>query len=171
MAVKVHSLYTTDDVKRVRKRLLEQQRYIDPITKQRLVDGASTTLDHQHSSQHCRAALHRNSNTFEGLVYNAYKRCLQWSTDVPLPTILRNLADYYEVDYSSNPYHKDWMKRVQIDFKKLTASQQNKVLINLGSTEGSNGADRLKLFKVLTLNRTLGYDTIRDMLLEVSSFN
>jgi hypothetical protein len=45
------------------------------------------------------------------------------------------------------------------------------VLINLGSTEGSNGADRLKLFKVLTLNRTLGYDTIRDTLLEVSSLN
>lgn len=161
------SLYTSDDLKRVRKRLLIKQGYIDPITKEKLSEGPSVALDHDHSSQHCRAALHRNSNTFEGLVYNAYRRCLQWSTDVPLPEILRNLAVYYEQDYTDNPHHKDWMKRVQIDFKKLTAQQQNTALNRLGSTEGANGADRLKLFKVVTLNRTKGYDIISSVLTNV----
>lgn len=117
-------------------------------------------MDHCHSTQFCRGALNRNSNAFEGLVYNAYKRCLGWLTDVPLPNLLRNLAEYLEKDYSANPYHTGWMKKVKVEFNKLNASQQNKVLVGLGSSEGSNPSKRKELFSKLVLQRELGYDSI-----------
>lgn len=168
---KNESLYTAKDVQKVRDELLKKQKGIDPITKEKLVTGASVALDHSHSTQHCRAALHRNSNAWEGLVYNAYKQCLQWSTDVPLPELLRNLALYYEQDYSSNPYHNGWLKRVQIDYKKLSAQQQNEVLVELGSKQGSNATERLKLFKVKIQDRAFGYDIIRNILTNTKDTN
>lgn len=152
------SLYTATEIKAERDRLVSKQEYIDPILNELFCE--TIVLDHDHTTQHVRAALNRNTNSFEGLVTNAHKRCLQWLTDVPLPTILRNLATYLEKDYSKNPYHNGWLKRVTIDFKKLNAVQQGKVLAQLGSKNGTNAAERLKLFKVLTLDRSLGYDTI-----------
>lgn len=159
------SLYTPADITEVRKALVKEQNGLDPILNQPFVE--TICLDHSHDTQHCRAALNRNTNAFEGLVTNAHKRCLQWLTDVPLPTILRNLASYLEVDYSDNPYHNAWIKRVTIDYKKLPAAQQDKVLRNLGSKTGSNATERLKLFKVKTLDRSLGYDMIRNTITNV----
>ena len=52
-------------------------------------------------------------------------------------------------------------------FNALSASQQNKVLATLGSTEGSNPAKRKELFAKLVLNRSLGYDTIRTVINQV----
>lgn len=153
------SLYTAADIKEERDKLVKKQKGIDPILNEPFCE--TIALDHSHETQHCRAALNRNTNAFEGLVTNAHKRCLQWLTDIPLPDILRNLASYLEQDYSKNPYHNGWIKRVTIDYKKLTALQQNTALITLGSKTGSNATERLELFKVLTLDRSLGYDTIR----------
>lgn len=154
------SLYTASDIKRVKDELVKQQKGIDPILKEPFKEVVAT--DHDHTSQHIRSALNRNTNAFEGLVTNAYKRCLQWLTDKPLPEILRNLADYLEKDYSHNPYHPKWMKRVAIDFNKLKEGDKDKVLVELGSDAGSNGAERKKLFQKLVLNRDLGYEKIRD---------
>ena len=94
------SLYTQNDVKRVRDELVKKQKGIDPVLKEPFKEVPC--LDHDHTTQHVRAALNRNVNAFAGLVFNAYKRCLHWLTDKPLPDILRNLATYLEQDYSNN---------------------------------------------------------------------
>lgn len=125
--------------------------------------------DHDHSTQHCRGALNRNSNAFEGLVTNAYTRCLKWLTNVPLPDILRNLADYLEVDYTNNPYHVGWMKRVKIDFNKLSASKQNEVLLTLGLSDGKNLAERKQKFSEIVLDRNNGYDKIKAVIQQASA--
>lgn len=156
------SLYTASDIKKVKDELVKQQKGIDPILKEPFKEVVAT--DHDHSSQHIRSALNRNTNAFEGLVVNAYKRCLQWLTDKPLPEILRNLADYLEKDYSHNPYHPHWIKRVKIDFNKLKESDKDSVLIELGSVVGKNGTERKKLFQKVVLDRKLGYETIRDVI-------
>lgn len=161
--MKPKSLYNPKDVQEARRELFDKQKGVDPILNEKIAYSDSVQ-DHDHTSQHCRAALHRQSNAWEGLVFNAYRRCLQWVTDKPLPDLLRNLALYLEQDYSANPYHSDWIKRVTIDYKKLTASQQAEVLNQLGSAGGSNAAERLKLFKARTLDRSLGYDTIRNLI-------
>lgn len=156
------SLYTTSDIKRVRELLIKKQKGIDPILKQPFKETVAT--DHDHDTQHIRAALNRNTNAFEGLVVNAYKRCLKWLTDVPLPVILRNLADYLEADYSHMAYHTDWLKRVKKDFGKLKESDKDKVLLELGSTAGKNSIERKKNLQSALLSRKFNYEVVRDLI-------
>ncbi len=153
-------LYTPSEVKIERKRLFDIQKGVDPILKQKL-DFDESVCDHDHTTQYCRAALHRQTNVFEGLVFNAYRRCLQWVTDKQLSDILRNLADYLDTDYSCNAIHANWQKKVFVWFNKLTANQQNEVLKTLGKQVGKNPAERKKYFKQVVLDRSLGYNTIR----------
>lgn len=152
------SLYTQSDIKQFRDKLVFAQNNIDPILNEPFKEAP--VLDHDHVSQHCRGVLNRNVNAFEGLVLNAYKRCLCWLTDKPLPEILRGLANYLEQDYSSNPYHPSFMKHLKAKFNKLNAQQQNNVLIALGSTKGANPKNRKELFAKVVLDRNLGYNVI-----------
>lgn len=156
-------LYTAADIKKEKKRLLKDQGGIDPILKEELQDK-DAVCDHCHVTQHTRAALHRQTNAFEGLVFNAYKRCLGWLTDKPLPEILRNLADYVEADYSSNPYHNGWTKRISTDFNKLKESDKDQVLIQLGQPKGSNAKQRKELFRKAVLSRKFGYEMLKSIL-------
>ena len=153
------SLYTTKEIKEFKEQQIKLQNGIDPILGTPFPLG-SICQDHDHDTQHCRAALHLQSNAWEGKVINAYTRCLKWLTDVPLPTILRNLADYLEKDYTSNPYHTGFMKKLKTEFNKLTASQQNEVLKTLGLSTGSNPKTRKDLFSKVVMDRSLGYDVI-----------
>ena len=168
--MEVKSLYTAKEIKEFRDSQVKKQNGIDPILGTEFPKG-SICQDHCHDTQHCRAALHLQTNAFEGKVINAYTRCLKWLTDVPLPTLLRNLADYLEVDYSGNPYHVGWQKKVKTEFNKLNATQQNQVLVTLGSTEGSNPSKRKELFAKIVLTRGIGYDTIRNVINDVKGEN
>lgn len=161
------SLYTQAELKAERERLIKEQQGIDPITKQPFKEVIC--VDHDHTSQHIRGALNRNSNAFEGLVFNAYKRCLSWLTDAPLPIVLHNLAEYLEKDYSDNPYHTTFPKKLKTEFNKLSSVQQNEVLAQLGYDKGNNPKQRKDLFAKLTLDRELGYNTIMQAIKQVSN--
>lgn len=163
------SLYTAKDIKEVRERLVKEQKGIDPILKEPFPENA--VLDHDHDTQHIRAALSRNVNAFEGLVANSYKRCLGWLTDKPLPEILRNLADYLEVDYSGNPYHNAWIKKVTTNFNKLNAKQQNILLDSLIQKQGNNPSSRKQLFNSICLDRKYGYEAIQYQINKVKETN
>jgi len=156
------SLYTPADVKKVRESLAVKQKGIDPILNETFSDVQ--VLDHDHTTQHVRAVLNRNTNAFEGLVFNAYKRCLKWMTDKPLPEILRGLAVYLEQDYSQNPYHPDWLKRVTIDFNKLKESSKDSVLIELGTSCGKNALERKKNFSKALMTRKFSYNEIMELI-------
>ena len=159
------SLYTAKEVKEFKEQLIKSQNGIDPILNEPFKE--TICLDHDHSSQHCRAALNRNSNAFEGLVTNAYKRCMGWLTDKPLPEILRGLALYLEQDYTSNPYHPSFLKKLKTEFNKLTARQQDQVLVELGSVKGNNLKDRKEKFSKIVLDRSLGYRRIMEVINKV----
>lgn len=92
---------------------------------------------------------------------------MQWLTDVPLPDILRNLANYLEQDYSDNPYHIGWMKRVKTDFNKLNSKQMKQVLETFGKSDGKNLVERKKIFAEIVLDRNLGYEVIREAIEKV----
>ena len=159
-------LYSPTDVKTIRKKLYEEQQGVDPILQER-IQFSESVMDHDHTSQHCRAALHRQTNAFEGLCFNAYRRCLQWLTDKPLPEILRNLATYLEQDYSDNPYHNGWIKRVTTDFNKLKESEKDQVLELLGQSKGNNSKQRVSYLKSAILSKEHGYEFIRDSINQV----
>lgn len=154
------SLYTAKEIKEFKEQQIKEQKGIDPILQEPFPSG-TICMDHSHTTQHCRGALHLQTNAFEGKVINAYIRCLKWLTDKPLPDILRNLAEYLEQDYSSNPYHNGWMKAVSTKFNTLREQQKDRVLVVLGGEAGKNAADRKKRFKELINNRNFGYDLIQ----------
>lgn len=153
------SLYTAKEIKEFKEQQIKEQKGIDPILQEPFPSG-TICMDHDHTLQHCRAALHLQTNAFEGRVLNAYIRGLRWLTDKPLPVILRNLADYLERDFSQNPYHNSWLKVVQSKFNSLREQQKDRVLVVLGGEVGKNSADRKKRFKELINNRDFGYDLI-----------
>ncbi len=163
-------LYTQSEIKEEKTRLYLKQKGIDPIF-QEAIALKDSVCDHDHSSQHCRAALHRQTNAFEGLVFNAYKRCLAWVTDKPLPDILRNLATYLEQDYSENALHNGWMKACKVAFNRLNAKQMDSVLTALGRSAGKNLAERKKIFASLVLDRNLGYNSIKKQIETASKLN
>jgi hypothetical protein len=153
-------LYTSKEIAHEKQRLLRLQNGIDPILKI-LISDSEAVCDHSHESQHIRAALHRQSNAFEGLVFNAYKRCIKWVCDKPLPEVLRNLADYLEKDYSHNPHHSGWIKKIQTKFNTLKEKQKDDVLTNLGYDKQPNGLARKNMFKKAILSRQFGYPELK----------
>lgn len=160
-------LFTSSDVAKYRDTLIKEQEGIDPILQEPFKE--QVVLDHSHSSQKVRAALNRNTNAFEGLVANAYLRCLSWLTEKDLPTILRNLADYLEQDYSRHPYHPGWLKACKVLFNKLNATQQSNVLQFMQekcstAVQCRNAKERKALFSKLLLTREFSYDIMLALL-------
>ena len=162
----IKSLYNAKEIKEFKESQIEKQNGIDPILGTSFPKG-NICQDHDHFSQHCRGALHFQTNAWEGKCVNAYVRCLRWLTDVPLPTLLRNLATYLEQDYSENPYHNGWIKCVKTMFNALNAKQQNQVLVKLDFPEGSNPAKRKELFAKVILTREFSFAILRDVILQV----
>ena len=156
-------LYTTKDVETVRNQMLKDQKGIDPITKEP-IKANQAVLDHCHDSQKVRATISRQSNSWEGLVFNAYKRCMSWYTDKPLSELLRNLADYLEQDYSKNPNHPGWLKKVKTEFNKLSEGAKDRALINLGSTVGKNSKERKALFDKVIKSKRFTFKEILELL-------
>ena len=157
-------LYTPADVKRVKDRLAKEQNGIDPILKEPFKE--TQVCDHDHTTQHVRAALNRNTNAFEGKVFNAWVRCLKWLSDKPLPEILRNLAEYYEKDYSNNPLHPGFLKRLCTDFASLNEKGKKEALHLLGQPQGNNATERRKLFRKALMTRKFTYDQVKAMIEE-----
>ena len=147
-------LKNSKDASTYRNEVLKKQKYIDPITKEKINDPV---LDHQHfHEQRCRQVLQRECNSFEGKVQNAFNRYMKHLTDKPLPEILRNLADYLEKDYSENPVHHTALSVDVNKFKALPADRQREILISLGIEPESNAKKRSlqarKLIKTGELN-------------------
>lgn len=156
-------LYNPKDIEYIRNQFLIAQDNFDPILFQPL-KASDSCLDHDHSTQLCRGALHKQSNVFEGLVTNAYKRCISWLSDDTLSNVLRRLANYYESEPAIKAYHSDWIKRVVIDFKKLDSKSQEEVLRQIDSVGGSNIKQRVKLFRKKITKEKLGYEKVSSIL-------
>lgn len=159
----VEHLYTPADVKRIRESLYNLQNGIDPILLES-IELSGSVLDHSHLTQRCRATLHRQVNAFEGKIQNAYIRCLKWMTDKPLPEILRNLADYYEVDYSKNPIHTGFIKRLCTDFSSLNEAGKKDVLQCMNQQQGANATERKAIFKKALLTKKFTYEDTRNLI-------
>lgn len=138
--MKRERLKNSSEAAKYRQELLKKQKGLDPITKEKVTDPV---LDHNHKGeQECRAVLDRTVNSFEGKVQNAFDRYIKHLTDKNLPTILRNLADYYEQDYSETAIHHTALTIDVKKFKALPAAQQCSVLESFGVVPESNTSKR-----------------------------
>lgn len=152
-------LSTADDVNRVRKILAELQNDLDPITKEKLISPA---LDHLHDeSQQVRGVLSREINVLVGKIENTYTRNIKYWCNLPLPFLLRGIADYLEQD-ALEIIHPGWKKKVTTAFNKLNAKDQERVLKSFGYYVmlKSNPAKRKEAFKNLISSRSVTYGEI-----------
>lgn len=81
-----------------------------PIEKEQAV------LDHCHSEGHVRTVLSRNANAIEGRILSLIGR-LKGKPD-PIE-FLKSLIEYWEQDYSNNPYHPNHLLEEEKERKKL----------------------------------------------------
>ena len=153
-------LYTAAEVKQVRQLLLKEQQGLCALSKIK-VTLADTHCDHAHDDmQLVRGALHRHANLTLGKLEGLWNRYLAHWYPHNLQTFLRQAADYLDRPVDTRWRHPGWHKKVKIAFNKLTALQQNNVLVNLGYDKGSNPKNRKDLFAKAVLDRNLGYNTI-----------
>ena len=89
------------DLPKWREEQLARQGGKDPITGQPI---AVPCADHDHVTGHLRQVLDRETNAFEGKVFNAWRRYLRYK-GVSLLDAISGLYGYYVLDYSKNPIH------------------------------------------------------------------
>ena len=161
-------LYTTSDVKRVRELLLQEQGNKCAALGIHIKPDRTPVLDHFHNDEQLvRGVLEREVNAFLGVIENANKRYLRYWLPTPLPEVLRGLAGYLERSEATPDRrfrHNGWLKKVKVWFNKLPAKKMDEVLVQLGSTQGKNLADRKAKFAKVVLDRSLGYDTISQVI-------
>lgn len=154
-------LFSPDDVNRVRKLLEKEQGGLDLITNQDLV---SPCLDHCHdATQQVRGVLSREINVLVGKIENTYTRNIKYWCNIPLPLILRGVADYLERE-SLPIIHPGWKKKCITAFNKLNAARKDRVLkIFRCDIQGKlNPAKRSAAFKKLLSSRVVTYGEIME---------
>lgn len=62
-------------------------------------------LDHDHFTLETRLPISQQANSFEGVVNKGFMKFCSSYTDLSISDCLRNLADYYEMDFFSTPLH------------------------------------------------------------------
>lgn len=156
-------LYTTKEVAEVREKLLKQQKGVDPITGLDIPKGKAV-LDHCHDTQYVRGVLNSPSNVALGKIENLWARYLGWWYTGTLPEFLRGCADYLDAKQPEEYIHPQFIQKLQSQFNSLKEGDKKKVLRMLGQEEGSNGAERKKLFRKGVLKRDKTYFEILDLI-------
>lgn len=156
-------LYNSAEVKKVREKLYKEQNGTDALTGLELAFKDSVT-DHNHKTQYVRGVLHRQSNAVLGKIENLHTRYLGYWYPGTLADFLRGAADYIEMKDDERYIHPGWIKRVNIEFNKLTEASKRKILKHLGCEEGANASERKRLFNKLVLSRKFTYFTLLEVL-------
>lgn len=88
--------------------------------------------DHNHHTGHMRGLLHPLCNSIlEGKVAGLmYRAGLKGKAD--FPTVLRNLANYWDQDYSAEPVHPSFILDESKKFARLTRERMIKELRGVG---------------------------------------
>ena len=160
------SLYSTKDVQEVRQLLTQEQRGLDRLTGL-LIEDKQYCLDHCHSTMKVRGVLNRQSNSALGVFENVYKRYLGYWYPHDLQTFLRSSADYLDKKEDTRYYHPAWQKKIVTLFNRLTTKQQDTVLQYFNQPKGSNSVQRKESFKKVISDKSLGFDVIRNVILQV----
>lgn len=125
------------DKAKFRKEWWLKQDKICPILKDEIPFN-KTSIDHQHKLKSdelggkdrlglVRAILHLEANALEGKIINFWNRS-SLKKEYDLPTILRNLADYYENEYPIPPKYIYPGEQPIEERRKLGKRDYNKVI-------------------------------------------
>ena len=150
-------LYNPKDTARVRELLLEEQKGKCLITKKPIPKGKAA-LDHNHKTQFVRGVLHTHSNVMLGKIENAWDRYMVWWCPVSLPEFLRGTADFLDREQPKDYVHPAFVKKLEIEFKKLKEPKKNSLLSKYTDASCSNATERLKAFKKLVSKKDKSFE-------------
>ena len=160
------SLYSTKDITTVRDILNHEQRNNDRLTGLPIAPKQHC-LDHCHKTMRVRGVLDRQVNSTLGVMENAFKRYIGYWYPHDLQTFLRASADYLDLGEDNRWYHSAWQKKIVTLFNKLPTKQQDEVLQYFHQPKGSNSVQRKESFKKIVTDKSLGFDAIRNVILQV----
>lgn len=160
------SLYNTSGIAGVRTLLTSEQNGLDALTKLP-IEAKQHCLDHCHSTMRVRGVLARQSNAALGKLERVYTRYLSYWYPHDLQTFLRQSADYLDLEQDKRWYHSAWQKKVVTLFNRLTSKQQDSVLQYFNQPKGNNSVQRKESFKKVVADKSNGYDTIRNVILQM----
>lgn len=156
-------LYTPDDKTKARAVLYQEQDGKCLVTGLPL-DVKQAVLDHNHETLFVRGVISRFSNVTIGNIENAFKRNMSWWHEGSISDFLRLVANYLDKGDDLRYRHDQWLKKVSSKFNKLNATQQTFVLQSLGYASGKNITERKATFRKASLDRSLGFVKISEVL-------
>lgn len=156
-------LFNTKEVSEVRKKLYDEQQGIDKVTGLELQYKDSVT-DHDHKSHYVRGIIHRQVNAVIGKIENMYIRYIKWWCSIPLPELLRKIADYLELPIDKRYVHPGWMKACQTKFNSLDEKSKTKVLHSMALHDGKNSKERKEIFRKGLMSRRFTLTQIEGIL-------
>jgi len=122
---------TYKELKELRYEQWKQQWCLCPILKQK-IDYKNAAFDHKHKTKTekigkdgkglLRGVVHFQANIMEGKIVRIYKR-YGLNKFIPLPELLRNIADYIE----NPPMQPEYIHPNEREFKKLSKRDFNKI--------------------------------------------
>jgi hypothetical protein len=129
----------TTEIRSLKEKLLDEQGGVCLISGMPIF-GEIAVLDHKHklfkdqplgedNAGFCRGVLHRSINSWEGKVFNAYRRLGLHKIDKTLPELLRSLADYLEREPTEYIHPREVPKEPKIgkrEFAKLNKLYKEK---------------------------------------------
>lgn len=158
--VEPRDLYSAKDIAEVRALLSKEQNGLSKLTGLPLVEPC---VDHLHDiEQFVRAVINSKENVALGAIENLYVRYIKYWYSGTYPEFLRQVADYLEAPVDRRFRHPGWLNKAKVEFNKLSEGKKDKVLVDLGKSTGTNGAERKKLFAQAVLNKELGYNAVFD---------
>lgn len=157
------SLYSTKDVTRVRTQLLTEQEGCDKLTGLPIPKGQEV-CDHNHKTQYVRGVLHRQSNAVLGRIENLWTRYLSYWYNGTLSQFLRQAANYLEKPDDERFVHPAWIKRLSIDFSKLSTEKQKQVLCNMQIEAKSNAAARREVFTKELKSKQYTFEQVKELM-------
>lgn len=158
-------LYTPTDVAKIRKILYEEQGGKDALTGLELPTD-KLCLDHCHQSQFVRGVLHRQVNAALGKLEGVHTRYLKHWYEGTLPDFLRQAAQYLELEQDTRYIHPMWIKKSCTMFNSLNEQGKREILHLMGQPQGTNGAERKKLFRSAILSKKFTYEQVKQMINE-----
>ena len=161
--VKTTELYNSKEVAEIRKKLYNEQEGKDALTGLTL-DYSQAVCDHDHKTQYVRGIIHRQVNAVVGKVENMYIRYIKWWCTMPLPELLRKIADYLELPQDKRYVHPNWLKTCQSRFNALDEKQKASVLKDMALPDGKNGKERKEEFRKGILSRRYTLTQIENIL-------
>lgn len=143
------------DLKQTREELLKLQQGKDLITKETV---RNPCLDHDHGiNQQVRGVIGREVNVFLGKVENGYYRYIGYWSDIPLPDLLENMAEYIRRP-NEEIVHKGWIDVSVRKFKSLAAVRQKYLLKIINSNNiGGNQDTRVKSLRKVLVSGSISY--------------